>query len=51
MLFKVANVNAKPVGFSKITNEKELQDLVEKNLPEISGLTLLSLSFGFCPSV
>ena len=49
VLFKFADGKARPVGFSRIKNEKELQELVEKNLSEIFGLTFVESEFRVPP--
>jgi predicted transport protein len=49
VLLKVTNGKAKPIGFSKIRNENELQGIVENNLPEIFGLTFVESEFRVSP--
>jgi predicted transport protein len=49
VLFKVSNGKAKQVNFSRIKNEKELQNLVENNLKEIFGLILIESEFAVNP--
>jgi hypothetical protein len=45
VLFKISDSKARPINISRLKNEKELQDLVEKNLEEIFGLTLIETEF------
>lgn len=45
VLFKLTNGVVKAINFSKLKNEKELQNLVEKNLEEIFGLTFIDTEF------
>ena len=49
VLFKVINGKAKQINFSKIKNEKELQNLVERNLGEIFGLIFVESEFSIPP--